>query len=308
MRQSEIRSATLACIGMLLFGCGVNLSPGAETDASVADNIDARDRAADANTMDAMLGAWMGMTPIAPAALANVGEDDASMSPNELEIVFAIAGTNVKTLHQAKRATRGSAWGTPQPLLAAIAGVTDQTPRYAGDGLTLYFGSTRAGATGPLGNENVWKIKRDNLTSAWGTPTPVAEVNSLSAERWFAPCDDGRYLLISDRKTAGDLDVYEGKLGAGAPTHLALFSSTAAETGTFLSANCKHAFFTTRNASFDIMQAERNGASWTTPVPVTEVNTATINEQDPWLSADGHTLVFVSDVAGTNDVYQMTRM
>jgi Tol biopolymer transport system component len=49
-------------------------------------------------------------------------------------------------------------------------------------------------------------------------------------------------------------------------------------------------------------------ATWSTPTPISEVNTAASNEQDPWMSIDGKRLLFVSDSSGNNDVYQMSRM
>jgi len=46
---------------------------------------------------------------------------------------------------------------------------------------------------------------------------------------------------------------------------------------------------------------------WAPPTPITDFKMLGGSQEDPWLSPDGHTFVFVSDVAGTKDVYISTR-
>jgi hypothetical protein len=43
-----------------------------------------------------------------------------------------------------------------------------------------------------------------------------------------------------------------------------------------------------------------------TPVPVTELNTAN-DDDDPWLSADGHILLMTSDRSGNYEIYEARR-
>ena len=287
-------------------GCGVKQTPAQLIDD--ANRVDApisSDDAViiDASTVDAALGAWSAPARVVPAAEAAVSEDDASLSPDELEMTFAIVVGTQKQLSRIKRTSTASPWGPVASLNIQIAAITDQTPRYAKDGLTLYFASNRNGT------EDIFTMTRATTASAWSAPTPLAEVNTTARERWFAPCDGGRYLLISDRTTADNLDVYEGTFGGGAPTRLANFSSATSETGAFLSFNCKHAFFaTTIGTTLGVMESFRIANAWTTPTPVLEINTATSGEQDPWMSNDGKRMLFVSNALGTNDVYMITRM
>jgi hypothetical protein len=298
----------LVCV-MLATGCGVKQVSLADRDARSPDGstIDAKP---DAPSVDATLGVWSAPTKVTPASSVALQEDDASLSPNALEITFDVTANGFKQLFQATRPTTNGAWSAPTPLfITATVTFTDQTPRYASDGLTLYFGSTRPGGTG---GEDIWKITRAATTSAWGRPVPVAEVNTTLNERWFAPCDDGSYLLIANRTAPTDLDVYEGKLGSGVPAVRSDVLSKVGydETGTFVSFNCKHAFFTSvlhGLATFDIFESVRTGTSWTTPTPVTDINTPTFGEQDPWMSVDTKHMLFVSNVGGTLDVYEISR-
>ena len=50
-------------------------------------------------------------------------------------------------------------------------------------------------------------------------------------------------------------------------------------------------------------------APWQPPVRVDDFKIAAGNgaQEDPWLSADGHTFAFASDAAGTKDIYLSTR-
>ncbi|MBP9086412.1 MAG: PD40 domain-containing protein [Kofleriaceae bacterium] len=281
-------------------GCGVkqtSVVPGDD-----ANRVDAPALLSDAATIDARLGAWSTPAKIDAAASMMLAEDDASLSPDELELTFAIVVGTQKQLSRIKRATKASAWGPASSLNIQLAGVTDQTPRYAKDGLTLFFASDRAG------NEDVYKMTRATTAAAWSAPTAVSEVNTPARERWFTLCEGGRYLLISDRAMADNLEIYEGVLGAGAPTQLT--NTPVNETGPFISFNCEHGFFaTTIGTTLGVMESFRIAdASWTTPTPVLEINTEMFDEQDPWLSADGKTMLFVSNALGTNDVYMITRM
>ena len=63
-----------------------------------------------------------------------------------------------------------------------------------------------------------------------------------------------------------------------------------------------------RNGSRDLFMSTRSTAdeTFTTIVPMTELNSSS-EEQDPWLSADGHTSIFVSDRMGDDDIYIATR-
>jgi hypothetical protein len=286
--------------GIGAMGCDVQLSPLSNT-------------LPDATTLDAMnapLGPWMMIVPVGPAAVPNRAEDDASMSPNELEITFAIAANNNKQLYSAKRASAGAAWSGAVALAFHVVGAIDQTPRYASDGLTLYFSSTRPGSVGQAGNENIWKVIRTASDADWGSPQPMDEVNSNARERWFAPCNDGRFLLSTDRGTPNDLDLYEGSLNSGlAPTRIDALNTLSNEIGAFLTSDCNQVLFSNpAGGTLDLYIAHRIAAIWGNPTPIMEVNTALGNEQDPWMSTDGKRLLFVSDSSGSNDVYQMSRM
>jgi len=65
-----------------------------------------------------------------------------------------------------------------------------------------------------------------------------------------------------------------------------------------------------RNAAngFDLYVAQRASLAdaFSTPQPIAELDTPA-NEADPWLSEDGHYLVYSSDQSGSTEVYEAWR-
>jgi len=249
---------------------------------------------------------------LVPGANTAIDEDDGTLSHSGLEMVFGAedaADGGRKHLYYIRRDTPTSTtWSAPVALGFYVAGTTDQTPRFAANDLTLFFGSNRTGTTGGL---DVWQVTRSATTSTtWSTPALVPGVNSTATDKWFMPCDGSRYLLISSRSPSTTEDVYEGTLGGGAPTLVAELSSDGGETGTFVTADCLSAYFaSTRSGNNVIYAATRATATstWSAPAPVTDFMALGGGQEDPWLSPDGKTFVLASNVSGSKDVYISTR-
>lgn len=74
---------------------------------------------------------------------------------------------------------------------------------FSADGLTIYFGSERAGGKG---DSDIWTARRATMTAAFGPATPVAELNTGGAEYpgWLSP-DNCRLYFGSDRQGGGDI-------------------------------------------------------------------------------------------------------
>jgi hypothetical protein len=252
------------------------------------------------------LGLWGAPMKVGVAGTA-AGEDDASLSSNTLEMVFAVAdATNGgKDLYYTSRTSTTTAWQTPVKLAFNQTGPSEETPRFSADDLTLYFASSRTGGPGGL---DIWKVTRPTIGGTWGTPTLVAGPNTAANEKWFAPCGtQGGYLVIVGN------DIGEGTVGGAAPTIVtALSSTTASETGTLLTQDCLHAYFSTVPAGSTtrrIVTSTRTavGAAWSTPTVVADFTALGGNQEDPWLANDNRTFVLVSDISGTKDVYISTR-
>jgi len=285
---------------LALCACKASIGDGPAVDATVGDDAPAIDAPPDAF----VLGAWGPPTSV-PGANSAASEDDMSLSSATLEMVFAIVNTadaNRKDLYYQSRPSPTGAWTTPQKLPFSLTGSSEETPRFSGDDLTLFFASDR---TGTLGGLDIYKVTRPTVGGAWGTVTHVVNgVSSAAVDKWFAPCGGSRYLMV----VGGDLA--EGTLGGGAPTVVASLSSTAAEIGAFLTQDCLTAYFASASSgTLQLYTSTRTAvtAAWPAPTAVADFAALGGAQEDPWVAPDNRTFALVSNISGSKDVYLSTR-
>lgn len=251
----------------------------------------------------APLGQW-GTPQLVPGASTTAIEDDPTLSAAATEMIFAVvdpAAANTKDLYYMSRPSATGTWTTPVKV-PFNSTASDETPRFADNDLTLYFASGRAGGVGGL---DIYKVTRPSVGGAWGTPTLVPGVNSVGTEKWFMTCPGTNLYL-----TIVGTDIGQGVMG-NAPTVCAELSSTATETGTLVSADCKTIYFASNRSGVNRLYVATRPSSASPFDPpdlvVDFVNNVGGNQEDPWLSPDQRTFVFVSDISGTKDVYISTR-
>lgn len=291
---------------VLASGCNAELMdpPGAVVDAPPGSSGDG---GVDGPGPDAfMLGAW-GTPAKVPGASTAANEDDGTLANSGLEMVFSVADPadgNNKDLFLMSRATVTSPWGTPSKLPLSVTGSSEETPRFSPNGLTLYFASNRAGGVGGL---DIYRVTRAAVGGAWTAPAPVAGVNTTASEKWFMPCAmTNDYLVVQ----GGDLAA--GTVGGAAPAVVAELSAAAPanETGSFLTGDCLTAYFaSTRSGTAKLYTSHRTSitTAWQSPTLVNDFLAVGGDQEDPWLSDDGHIFVFVSNTSGTKDVYISVR-
>jgi Tol biopolymer transport system component len=294
---------------VLLAACGARVDIATDGAAAVADGAPG-DVDGPPAMPDAMLTAWTTPSPIPTGSTGGLAEDDPGPSATETELIFSGKLPDIaKNLYVMTRQTRMDPWGAATLVPGLNTTATEQTPRLTPDGLTLYFSSARNG--GP-GNDDIWVATRADVTAPWLNPTVVPNVNASADDRTLTPCQGGRYMMISFRGPGGTGDVYEGVLGGAAPTLVPQLSDPdAQETGTFVTEDCLKLWFASnRDGSNDIFYAHRAAVSdpWILDGKVAELSTPGANESDPWVSPDGHRMVFASDNGnGDNDLYVSTR-
>jgi len=291
----------VATIALVLAGCGAEVGATATLfdaggDATVADSDP------DATTM---LGPWGAPQKIGVASDAALNEDDGTLSYSGLELVFAVqnaADGNRKDLFYTSRPDLQSQFGIATKLPFSADGTSEETPRFSADDLSLFFAKTNG--TNLL---DVHVVTRSAPGSTdWSAPQLVPAVNSVNTDKWFMPCSNGTdYLMITNG------DIGEGTVGQ-APVIDNNLSSTSGETGTFLTKDCLTAYLASTRpdgSANHIYRSTRTaiGQPWSTPAMVTDFAGLGGNQQDPFISNDDRTFVFVSDVGGTNDVYISTR-
>ena len=235
-------------------------------------------------------------------------------------------------------ATRGSPsapFGTPAPVTVVNGASFETSSAISTDGLTLWFGSDRAGG---VGANDIWVSQRATRTAAWSTPVNVVALNSPADD---IPRPPGEHALVmpmaSTKVTAanpasGNYQSYLAtRATTGAPfgTPVAIPELDYADRSTvdsFLTDDGLTMFFSSAplaeaadaaapagdggktgdggvpNSDLFVAWRLSTGAPFSVTQPLDNLNTAA-DERDPWLSPDGTTLYFTSDRGGVLNIY-----
>jgi hypothetical protein len=161
------------------------------------------DRASSDGTFDLFLatratasGDFSGITAITSLNTSS-NDQQPYLLPDGSEIYFSSDRTGDSDIYRA-RTTRGGGFGNPSAITEInTAGLADEHPVVSGDGMTIFFSSTRPGG---LGNIDVWMATRTSSRASFGAPVDVGAVSSSSKDipDWISP-DGCRLYLHSDR-------------------------------------------------------------------------------------------------------------
>jgi hypothetical protein len=278
-------------------------------------------------------------TPVPVAELSSPARtDNPTLTGDLLEIYFTtdrVSGNG--DVWFATRATATAPFGTPAPLTAVNGASFETSSAIATDGLTLWFGSDRAGG---VGANDIWVSQRAARGSDWSTPTNIAALNSSADDIPRPPGQHGLVMpMASTKATATDPASggnYQTYLAAratedapfGAPVTipeldyadrstvdgfltddgLTMFFSSAplAESADAAAVSAADGGRTADGgaANSDLFATWRRSTSerFSVPQALADLNT-TADERDPWLSPDGTTLYFTSDRGGVLSIY-----
>jgi Tol biopolymer transport system component len=192
------------------------------------------------------------------------------------------------------------------------SGSTTTDPSVTGDGLELFFMSTRSG------NKNIWHSVRSKVSSAWEEPEMVMELSTNSTESNLKVSEDGLELwFFSDR---------ERSLGtiwhATRTTRTLKFSDPVVVPETLDEGSSEVSACPNRDKTFAITSANIDGktSGYDLLGMVRSDSLSRFGEKqllknvnspeddfDPWLSVDGLLLVFHSNRNGTDDLFFASR-
>ena len=260
--------------------------------------------------------------PVVIEAVANAGafEDDPTVTADLLELVFNTdrdtTSYNDDSLWVSTRATPSDPWGPPHAVAELnTSGYQDTTPGIEGDGLTIWFASTRPGG---VGQYDLYKSTRPDRTSAWTVPAAVTELNTMSQEVAPQVTQSGLLMVAeTDRPGgAGGHDLYQTTRATvndpwGTLEPIPGVNTASNEyAGRFVLGGLGIVFCSDRNRlnGQDIYYAERASLSepFSTAQPLGGVNTAG-DDFDPWPSEDLRYIVFASDRSGNAEIYEAWR-
>lgn len=269
-------------------------------------------------------GSWGGPTPVTAANSA--AHDGCPIeSPNGKQLFIATTrtgGFGKNDIWVAERQNKHEPWGPMTNLGAAInSGDHEFCPTPLGGGWLLFVSDRAAcGATPnqapPVGD---MYLTRQHPDGTWLVPRHLGCVadgtgpNFVGGE--FGPSlvttPRGTYLYFSSTGTTGNHDIYRSLLTAdgrfGTPQPVTELNTAAVDQMPNVRADgAEIVFASSRGGNMDIWTAtfDRSTGLWSTPVPVSAVNTLE-PETRPSLSADGSRLYFGR--GATADVYVSTR-
>lgn len=324
-------AALLAASWVSLPGCVLDPSPLHPTDASLvppdapvdARVVDAAVDAGDAMPIDAGVPDARTCTPGSfsePAIVLELATFDTESAPSltadGLEIFFHSTdsdGLGGRDIWFARRASPDEPFTDPVHPVEVNSDRDDRHPAISGDGLTLYFASTRPGG---LGGADIWVATRLDRMSPFSAPVLVSGVNSGFNETAPMISADGATLYFSSNRSGGTggSDIWMAK-GAGAvfftPEELTELNTERSEGSVAISADELEIFVQSdREGSqdFDIWVATRAAREgpFSTPVLVPELSSSE-EDQPHWLSPDGSTIFLSSDRLGDFDLFEARR-
>jgi hypothetical protein len=200
--------------------------------------------------------------------------------------------------------------GTPDRVAAlADPAATEGHPSVTADLLELYFSSNRAGGAGGF---DIWRATRNAPDEPWGTPRPLAELNSAFDEDTPEVSFDGLSLWIAaDRPEGlGANDIYVATRSSrtapwSAPELVVELSSADDDSAAAPDRDQLAIVFHTKRdggvGDRDLWTATRRDlrSPWSPPRPLDALNTST-NDADPFFTFDGRYLVFDSSRASAD--------
>lgn len=192
----------------------------------------------------------------------------------------------------------------PAKIAVVNSGAEDSSPFVTADGLELYFTSARPGGSG---NRDLWLARRGDVTAPWGSPAPLATLDSSDDEQNPSLTGDGLVIFFSSARDGGKTkeDIYTSTRPTradsfAAPTRVAELSSNDKDGAPFISADGLEIVFNTDRGGgrggLDLWHARRSSRSAEFEAPrALPILNSNDHEEDPAFSADGREVFFSSN-------------
>lgn len=241
--------------------------------------------------------AWTWAMPTkVPGVNSTSVEDDPSCTPDRLTIVFTSDRNGTSDIFLGTRPTTADSFVVAPLDALNSTTANDGSPEISADGTTIYFTSDRVTA----GSSDIYVSHK--VSGVWSAPVLVTE--------WSTAGNEGDLAISPDELTA--MIARSGKLliatrasttaAFGAPVAVpSLDVLGTALAGPSITNNADAVYFHAGNIR-DLYYAKRVGNAYTTPMPITELNTS-VRDDAPFISADEHYLLY----AHANDIYETTR-
>jgi Tol biopolymer transport system component len=268
---------------------------------------------------------WSAPVNLGSIVNSTASETGPALSADRLSLYFSSdksGGFGLRDIWVSQRAAVTDAWGTPVHLGSPINTASDDfVPAFSEDGHWMFFASTRPGG---FGGPDLYQSYRADIHDdfGWQEPTNLgAGVNTAAAENGNGYFDNGGHPQVyfgSDRLgPAGNSVFWMSNLQAdGTWGQATLVPELGGGNRPSVRQDGLEIFFYSNRAggagAIDLWTATRATVdeAWSTPVNVGPTVNSSVNDQHPYVSANGEVLVFFSNRAGGsggNDLWVTTR-
>ncbi len=276
---------------------------------SAVGTVDARVPDAMIDAMEVTPPAWSEPTEIAGLS-SGTGDDDPSLTNDLLEIYWGSrrpGGAGSEDIWMARRTSPTDPWDTPVNVAELNSSAAETTMKITGDGLAMYFTSTRDG------DPDLYFSSRASRTSAWTTPIK-SSLSSANGDYGAFVQPDLRHVILC----MGDVVANEALYAADRanpqamwplPTRIAELDEAGISECDPMEPSARSLYYASnRDGTYDIYTAQRSSAAdpYGPRSAFTATNMAGVNDRDPWVSQDEKLMVFASDRSGVDRLYLTT--
>lgn len=270
-----------------------------DADEQVIDEAVVEDAELDAPGIDASTYVpWTTPVELTSLETAGNGESDPSLTSDRLTAVLESETVNDDSdIYIATRTALTDTFTTGLLTEVNSTGFDDASPEISADGKTLYFVSDRSGSG---------QVYISVYTTAWSMPVVANDLSSTSSEGDLAISPDGLTAAVVRENSQHHIYVYTRATTSDTfsnPTlhaELEITTDIAAPTIT----NGGDIIYLHAGASRDIYRAQLKGnGTYTTPAPVTELNTMAARDAAPFVVQTDDYLVY--EKAG--DIFETSR-
>lgn len=242
-------------------------------------------------------------------------DDDPTFTNDLLELYF----NRNNEIWVSKRVSPAAPWGAPFPITEIDAGpFADTSPRISGDGLTLWFSSTRP----PSEDYDIWVTTRLDRTAAstWRAPTRAPGLSTAQRDVTAVFTRDGLQAIVSRRDLPDDAtwSMFLYRRDATSTLWMMTTGTIVEElddggheaNGQFVPTDLVFFFDTDFGAGdrdFAVTTRPTPDSPFTEPVRLDSLSHDSAHDEDLWLSEDLRYAVFSSDRDDTTRIYEARR-
>jgi hypothetical protein len=240
---------------------------------------------------------------------------DPSLTQDELEIYISSDTNGVSDIWTSTRTASNSAWNPAVIQNDLSSSGNDVDPDVSTDGLVIYFSSDRSGA-----GYQLYVSRRAARDQPWDPPQQMNGLGSSTLDMGPTVDPTGLNMVFASQRNTSNISLYAASrtdpLGTWeTPVPLSEVNSTRQDENPALFDHALSVVWSSRGPSngstSDLFEVSRPALSEpfsTTPIPLDPLNSAADWDGDPWLSQDGHHIVFVSDrTTGVSQIYEAWR-